>query len=56
MPKFEDQLVVRIAAPLREELEREAQADDRPLSAYVRKILVAHAVARVTERTAAGMV
>ena len=51
---FEEQLVIRIAKPLRDELESAAQADGRPLSNHVRKILIDFATARVLGRTNAG--
>jgi hypothetical protein len=51
---FEEQIVVRLARPLREELESAAQADGRPLSNQVRKILIDFATARVVARTNAG--
>jgi hypothetical protein len=50
MQKLEEQIVVRIAKPLRDELERAAEADGRPLSNQVRKILIDFAVERVTAR------
>jgi hypothetical protein len=51
---FEEQLVIRIAKPLRAELESAAQADGRPLSNQIRLILTNFAVARVLDRTNAG--
>ncbi len=49
---LEEQLVVRIARPLRAELESAAQDDGRVLSNQVRKILVDFAAARVIDREA----
>ena len=46
----EAQLVVRVAAPLRGELEAEAAEDSRDLSSLVRKILIAHAAERAVAR------
>jgi hypothetical protein len=41
MPKArDDQIVVRVPAPLKGSLQRSADADGRPLSDYVRRILV----------------
>jgi hypothetical protein len=51
---FEEQIVVRVAKPLRDELESAAQADGRPLSSQVRLILIDFATARVVARTKAG--
>ena len=53
---FQEQLVIRVAKPLRDELESAARADGRPLSNQVRKILIDFATARVTERAEAGAV
>jgi hypothetical protein len=54
MQKLEEQIVVRIAKPLRDELESAAQADGRPLSNQVRKILVDFATSRVIGRANVG--
>ena len=54
MQKLEEQLVIRVATPLRQELESAARSDDRPLSAYVRRLLIDHATARLIERASAG--
>jgi hypothetical protein len=56
MQKLEEQLVIRVAKPLRDELESAAREDARPLASYVRRLLIEHATARVTERAEAGMV
>lgn len=45
-----EQLVIRISAPLRRELELEADNDGRPLAALVRFVLVNHAEQRMAER------
>jgi hypothetical protein len=47
---YEDQLVVRIARPLRAELESAAQDDGRVLSNQIRKILIDFAATRVLDR------
>jgi len=47
---FEEQIVIRVPGPLRDELASAAQADDRPLSTYVRKLLIDFATARVIDR------
>jgi predicted HicB family RNase H-like nuclease len=39
-----EQLVVRIAGPLRQELEAKAAAAERVLSDYVRRVLIQHVV------------
>jgi hypothetical protein len=51
---FEDQIVVRVAKPLRDELEIAARADGRPLASQVRKILTDFAAARILERASAA--
>jgi hypothetical protein len=51
---FQDQLVVRVAKPLRAELESAAQDDGRVLSNQVRKILIDFAAARVIDRELAN--
>jgi hypothetical protein len=48
--KCDDQITVRIAAPLRVELEHAAADDGRELSSLVRKILIDHAAQRVVDR------
>jgi hypothetical protein len=53
MTKLEEQIVVRIAKPLRDELESAARADGRPLSNQVRKILIDFATSRVIGRASA---
>jgi hypothetical protein len=47
---FEDQIVLRIAAPLRAELESAARSDGRTLSGQARHILLNYATDRVLER------
>ena len=47
MQKRDDQITLRIAAPLRAELERAAADDGRDLSSLIRKILVDHAARRI---------
>lgn len=42
--KRDEQLVIRMAAPLRRELEAAAEADDRTTSEYVRRVLIQHLV------------
>jgi hypothetical protein len=51
---FEDQIVVRVAKPLRDELESAARADGRPLASQVRKILTDFAAERILERSSAA--
>lgn len=53
--RFEEQLVIRVAKPLREELEAAAMADGRPLSNQIRKVLTEFATARVLSRTSADV-
>jgi hypothetical protein len=48
------QIVVRVAAPLKSELEDAASADDRSVSDYVRKILTDFATSRVLGRANEG--
>ncbi len=50
----DDQLPpIRISAPLRRGLEALAQAEDRSVSDYVRRLLVEHTAARLPELEAA---
>jgi hypothetical protein len=56
MPKLvlDQQIVVRIAEPLRTELEAAAEQDGRVLSSMVRRVLVDWAARRVIEREGAA--
>jgi hypothetical protein len=51
---FEEQIVLRVAKPLRDELEAAAQADGRPLSNQIRKVLTDYAARRIIKRSNAG--
>jgi hypothetical protein len=51
---FDDQIIVRVPTPLREELERAAREDDRSLTQFIRKQWVELATARVIDRTNSG--
>jgi predicted HicB family RNase H-like nuclease len=51
---FEAQIVVRVAKPLRDELESAALADGRSLSNHIRKLLIDIATARTVARANAG--
>jgi uncharacterized protein (DUF1778 family) len=42
--KRDDQLVIRIAAPLRRELEAAAEAEGRTTSDFVRRALIQHVI------------
>jgi hypothetical protein len=46
----DERIVIRVAAPLRSELELEADNDGRPLAALVRLLLINHAEQRMAER------
>jgi hypothetical protein len=50
----EEQLVVRVAGPLRQQLETAAQQDGRTLSSMVRRILLDWAAAQVSDRAKAA--
>jgi hypothetical protein len=50
----EEQLVVRVAGPLRQQLETAAQQDGRTLSSMVRRILLDWAAAQVSGRAKAA--
>ena len=51
--KRDDQIVIRVAKPLRAELESAAQEDGRELSNQIRKILIDFATRRVIDRNSA---
>jgi hypothetical protein len=53
MKRFDDQVCLKLAAPLRAALEVEAAARGRSLSNLCRQILTDHATKRVIERAAA---
>jgi hypothetical protein len=46
------QVCLKLAGPLRAALEDEAASEARGLSSLIRKVLIEHAVNRVTERAA----
>jgi hypothetical protein len=48
--RLEDRIVIRLAAPLREELTAAAKEAGEELSATVRRVLVEYAARRVTAR------
>ncbi len=50
MKKYDNQICLKIADPLRETLEAEASADGRNLSSLIRKILTEYATRRVVSR------
>jgi hypothetical protein len=50
---FDDQIIVRVPRPLREELELAAREDDRSLTQFIRKQWVELATERVLERAGA---
>ena len=51
MPKArDDQIVVRVPAPLKGSLQRSANAADRALSDYVRRILIAAEIPQTQRR------
>jgi uncharacterized protein (DUF1778 family) len=50
MKRRDDQITLRVPAPLRSELEAAASADDRSLSDIVRMALIDYATKRVLER------
>jgi hypothetical protein len=43
----EQRITIRLAGPLRREWEVEAEADNRPLSAHIRKLLTDRVAARL---------
>ena len=51
--QLDEQIVLRIAGPLRRELEWQAAREGRPLATYVRRLLIDHATERVLARAAA---
>lgn len=54
MARRDTTVPVRVAEPLKQALQREAESDGRSLSSLVRNILVAHAAARVAEQAQAA--
>jgi hypothetical protein len=50
----EDQLVIRVAGPLRQVLENAAQQDGRTLSSMVRRILVDFVATQISDRAKAA--
>jgi len=53
MKKFDNQVCIKLAGPLRAVLEAEAAAESRGLSSLVRKVLVDHATQRILSRETA---
>jgi hypothetical protein len=50
MKKFDDQITLKLAGPLRAVLEDAAAEDGRPLSSQIRWVLTDYATKRVLER------
>jgi hypothetical protein len=54
MKRFDNQVCLKLAGPLRTSLEDEAAARGRSLSNLIRKILVDHAAPRIVSRETAS--
>jgi hypothetical protein len=52
MIRYDDQICLKLAGPLRAELEAEAATRGRSLSNLIRQILIQHMTQRVVEREA----
>jgi predicted HicB family RNase H-like nuclease len=50
MKRYDDQVCLKLAGPLRAELEAEAAAHQRSLSSLIRTVLINHAAQRVVDR------
>jgi predicted HicB family RNase H-like nuclease len=53
MKRFDDQVCLKLAGPLRATLEEEAAERGRSLSNLIRRVLTDHAAERITERAGA---
>jgi hypothetical protein len=53
MKKYDDQITLKLAAPLRAVLEDAAAEDGRPLSSQIRKVLTDWSTAHVVSRASA---
>jgi hypothetical protein len=51
--RYDNQVCLKLAGPLREALEAEAAARGRSLSNLIRQVLVSHSTERVVERAGA---
>jgi hypothetical protein len=54
MKKFDDQITLKLAGPLRAVLEDAAAEDGRPLSSQIRRVLTDYATKRVIDRANTG--
>jgi hypothetical protein len=54
MKRNDAQVCLKLSGPLRAALEDEAASEARGLSGLIRKVLIEHAAARITERAGAG--